>query len=121
MRSIVSLVSVLAVATSALATVAVAEGSDPAPSAPAVATVDKPLWREANEYYSTLRAPRVEPRGAVESVQDARGQSQTWWDVAQRHHSTGFPPAAEELARREAIADRTGSQPVPHHAEVRRR
>ena len=111
MRSVVSLVSVLAVAGSALATVAVGERGDPTPSGPSVVTVDKPLWREANRYYSTLRAPRVTPEGSVESVQDARGQAETWWDVAQRHSSTGFPPAAEELSRREEIADRTGASP----------
>ena len=61
MRSLVSLVSIVAVAGSALATVSVAEREDPTPSGPSVVMVDKPLWREREQYYSTLRAPRVAP------------------------------------------------------------
>ena len=41
-----------------------------------------------------------------------RAVNETWWDVAQRHHSTGFPAAAKELARREAIADAKGVSPL---------
>ena len=59
MRRAVSFVSVLAVAAAALSTVSVAEGRE-APAPPSAKAVDKPLWREARDYYSTLRAPRVD-------------------------------------------------------------
>ena len=116
MKRAVSFVSVLAVAAAAMSTVAAAEGRDaPGPATSARAAADKPLWREAQDYYSTLVAPRVLPKGDVETLKDGRRVvKETWWDVAQRHHSTGFPAAAKELARREAIADAKGVSPLQH-------
>jgi immune inhibitor A len=112
MRRAVSVGTVLAVAAAALATVSVAEGrTSPEASASALAAVDKPLWREARDYYSTLRAPRVVPTGGPEALADEKG-APTWWEVAERRHSTGFPAAAQELARREALADRSGRSPA---------
>jgi immune inhibitor A len=83
----------------ALAAVAVA-----VPSASA-AGVDKPLWKQSRDYWSTQAAPRVADPAADRQVGEAAGKQPS------AGHDLGFPPAARELARREALANRRGSEP----------
>ena len=112
MRRPLTFVAVLSVIAAALSVNSAADGrTSPEASASARGVADKPLWREARDYYSTLRAPRELPTGEPESVRDVKRKS-TWWDVAQQRHSTGFPAAAKELARREAVSERTGRNPA---------
>ena len=111
MRRVLSVCTGLAIGFAALPALAVGGGSsaDPAPP-PSSATV-KPLWQEAQRYYSTLAAPTfpsgTEPE-AVDGPRAAAGRP-TVDDRADR--STGFPPAARELARREAEAQQDGVSP----------
>jgi immune inhibitor A len=107
MRRTLSTLTAMAVGAAALtaaATTASASAEEGAADRGAAA-VDKPLWQQAQNYYSTLRAPRVPDETEIESVEGPEAEP-TWWEEAQRKHSTGFPPAAQELARREALADK---------------
>jgi len=82
----------------------------PVAAAAPAAAVDKPLYQESKDYWTTLAAPRVEqpPDDSAHGV-PARP---TWFEQAQTAHHLGFPPAAQELARREAVADQTGKEPA---------
>ena len=112
MRRPLTFVAVLSVIAAALSVSSAADGrTSPEASASARPAIDKPLWQEARDYYSTLRAPREVPTGEPESARDVKRKA-TWWDDAQRRQSTGFPAAAEELARREAVSERTGRNPA---------
>ena len=73
------------------------------------AAADKPLWRQSRDYWTTLAAPRI-PADAGDGKPGARARPD-WFQAAVARHHTGFPPAARELARREAIANRTGRSP----------
>ena len=73
------------------------------------AAADKPLWRQSRDYWTTLAAPRV-AADAGDGKPGARARPD-WFQAAVARHHTGFPPAARELARREAIANRTGRSP----------
>ena len=74
------------------------------------AAAEKPLWQQSQDYWTTLAAPRIEP-----SEGDARAGAAAqpdWFRAAVQEHHTGFPPAAQELARREAVAEETGQEPM---------
>ena len=70
------------------------------------AAADKPLWRQSRDYWTTLAAPRI-PADAGDGKPGARARPD-WFQAAVARHHTGFPPAARELARREAIANTHG-------------
>ena len=114
MRKLVPLSAAIVLTGATLSAVGVAQGADTGStdtSAKASVSVDKPLWREARDYYSTLRAPQVLPQGEKESF-DKRSKAPTWWDEEQRRHTLGFPPAAKELARRESVSETKGVSPM---------
>ena len=95
MRRPLTFVAVLSVIAAALSVSSAADGrSSPEPGASARAAVDKPLWQQAQNYYTTLRAPRRCRRTSRRSEVDGDRPEPTWWQEAQRKHSTGFPPAA---------------------------
>jgi immune inhibitor A len=104
MRRTLSTLTALAVGAATLTAAATTASAEEGTADRATSSVDKPLWRQSQNYYSTLRAPRVPVESDIESVDGPRPEP-TWWEKAQRKHSTGFPPAAQELARREARAD----------------
>jgi immune inhibitor A len=91
-------------ATGAVATASVAPAGSPATAQ------DKPLLRQARDYWTTLAAPRV-PTSAPDRRVDA-DRRPDWYEAAVAKHNTGFPPAARELARREAVAATTGEDPA---------
>jgi immune inhibitor A len=72
--------------------------------------VEKPLWQQSQDYWTTLAAPRVAPSSPDGRV--GRAAEPDWFTEAVQQHHTGFPPAAQELARREAVASRTGQDPA---------
>ena len=78
-----------------------------AAGAETAATSEKPLWRQSHDYWTTQAAPRVE-----QPVQDARVGGPAGEDALRAQHDTGFPPAAQELARREALASATEQTPM---------
>ncbi len=104
MRRTLSTLTALAVGAATLTAAATTASAEEATADRGAASIDKPLWQQAQNYYSTLRAPRMPNETEIESVDGPRPEP-TWWQHAQRKHSTGFPPAAQELARREARAD----------------
>ena len=69
--------------------------------------VEKPLWQQSQDYWTTLAAPRVAPSSPDRRV--GRAAEPDWFTEAVQQHHTGFPPAAQELARREAVASRAGT------------
>ena len=78
------------------------------PEAPVVLPdVAKPLLQADRDYYSTNVAPAVD-RAAEDQkagAAKAKGQAeQAQAEHAEAKHATGFPPAAKQLARREALA-----------------
>ena len=77
------------------------------PGAPVLPDVAKPLLQADRDYYSTNVAPAVDAAaedqragGVNARVQAKRAQS----DHLEAKHATGFPPAAKQLATREALA-----------------
>jgi immune inhibitor A len=116
MRRTLSALTALAVGAATLSTAGTPASAEDGRAHTAVASADKPLWQQAQNYYSTLRAPRVEDETEIEKVDGPRPQ-RTWWQEAQRRHSTGFPPAAQELARREARAE-NGRSPTRSLAQA---
>ena len=88
-------------AAAALPLMAGAAGATTAPKA------EKPLWRQSHDYWTTQTAPRVEL-----PVQDARPGQAAVDEGLRAQHDTGFPPAAQELARREAVANETDKTPL---------
>ena len=72
--------------------------------------VDKPLWQQSQDYWTTLAAPRADspaPDGRV-----GKATQPDWFREKVQEHHTGFPPAAQELAEREALANDTGVEPA---------
>src|SRR4051812_24511004 len=67
-----------------------------------------PLWQASRDYYFNQVAPAAEPAGADVNLTQARDLAK---QASAGKHSTGFPPAARTLARREALAARTGRSP----------
>jgi immune inhibitor A len=78
----------------------------PALAAGSTTAAEKPLWKQSQDYWSTLAAPRVERPGGSEQVGKAPAD-----DNVVAHDTTGFPPAARELAEREAVSEETGATP----------
>ena len=113
-----SLVTALVIALSGAGAVTASPGVTGAAPADR-GSVDKPLWRDSQDYWTTLAAPRIPPTAVSERFN--RGNGSNWFESAKARHSTGFPPAAQELARREAIANRTAPQPRSARRACRRR
>ena len=88
-------------AAAALPLMAGAAGATTAPKS------EKPLWRQSHDYWTTQAAPRV-----ADPVQDARVGLPGADETLRARHDTGFPPAAQELARREALAGETEQTPM---------
>jgi immune inhibitor A len=102
-------VGVAAFAAMVVLTVATAgAGAVPVHPAAAARAVPKPLWQQSRDYWTTLRAPREAPASGRERVGGPRRVRE---DALERRHALGFPPAAQELERREEIANETGRSP----------
>ena len=76
--------------------------------------VAKPLLQADRDYYFTNVAPAVDEAAAdqkagASSTKVQARQAQA--DHAEAKHATGFPPAAKQLARREALATTRGISP----------
>jgi immune inhibitor A len=91
----------------AMASLAMASGA--AAEEPQAAAGSKPLWQAGRDYYFNPVAPadsRVTPDvKASQAEQYARRAA----EAAKSH--LGYPPAAQALARREALATKTGKSP----------
>ena len=109
MRRTLSTLTALAVGAATLSAAATTASADEAVPDHGATSVDKPLWQQAQSYYSTLRIPRVVADDALEQVDGPRPEP-TWWQEAQRRHATGFPPAAQELPARGAGGPRASAR-----------
>jgi immune inhibitor A len=73
------------------------------------ATSTKPLWQASRDYYFNQVAP-ADSRDTGD-VNLTRADDLAKQASVAAKHATGFPPAAKTLARREALADKTGRSP----------
>ncbi|MET0692842.1 MAG: hypothetical protein ABWY56_02870, partial [Propionibacteriaceae bacterium] len=76
--------------------------------------VDKPLLEADRDYYFTNVAPAVDEAGEDRQVNGANAKVQSKQAQTERtrqQRSTGFPPAAKQLARREALATTSDISP----------
>ena len=84
-----------------------AQPSRPDTPTAARAEVAKPLLQQDRDYYFTNVAPAVEDPAAEDQRVGRPGARRTARPTspqAKAKHDTGFPPAAKQLARREALA-----------------
>ena len=88
--------------------VGVAAAATNVPERATASASTKPLWQASRDYYFNQVAPAAEPAGADVNLTQARDLAKS---ASAGKHSTGFPPAARTLARREALAARTGKSP----------
>ena len=103
----VALLATAVLAPAALVAAGAAQGATNV--APPKRSAVKPLWQQSQDYWSTLAAPARPPTSASERFNKGKGSN--WFESAQQRHATGFPPAARELARREARANARGVSP----------
>lgn len=96
----------------------VAAQAQPArPDTPSAARVDlaKPLLQADRDYYLNNVAPRVESPSSPDRQLDSKGQVKAGKtnerSIFTRGGTTGFPPAAKQLARREALVTAKGISP----------
>ena len=91
--------------------------ADPGSPPPTTSKVAKPLWQADRDYYANNVASQVESPTSPDQQLDAKGQVKAKKSEASQAkevgHSTttGFPPAAKELGKREALATTKGISP----------
>ena len=91
--------------------------ADPGSPPPPTSKVAKPLWQADRDYYANNVASQVESPTSPDQQLDAKGQVKAKKSEAGQAkevgHSTttGFPPAAKELGKREALATTKGISP----------
>jgi immune inhibitor A len=69
----------------------------------------KPLWQAARDYYYNPVSPVVEPTRPDLKASQAEAYARKSAEAAKSH--LGYPPAAQALARREALATKSGLSP----------
>ena len=89
-----------------------AQPASPDTPAAARAEVAKPLLQQDRDYYFNNVAPAVEDGAAKDQHVGTAGQAARKANPGQaKATTTGFPPAAKQLARREALATTKGISP----------
>ena len=91
--------------------VAVAPPGGPEPLAGAGTAVNKPLLEQDRDYYVNDVAPAVEANAAEDRQPGGQGRTRTANAGQSKAVGIGFPPAARQLAQREALATTKGISP----------